>query len=106
LASLPEPEAVSGKNVPTKLSIRFTLDEDPLFRFEDSRLHSRAAQFHLERSKADYIAELEIINIKSVKVFLESNRVECGGASILNEPARAKFYISLHRPCPVLKIYA
>ena len=61
----------SGEGIPTKAHLRFTMNEDPLFQYEDTRADSQASHFKMLMCKAEYIAELEIANMKSVLINVE-----------------------------------
>ena len=61
----------SGEGIPTKAHLRFTVNEDPLFQYEDSRADSQASHFKMLMCKAEYIVELEIAYMKSVHIEVE-----------------------------------
>lgn len=65
----------SGEGYPTKAHLRFTIMNDPLFKYEDTRADSKAGEYNSVMSKAEYIVELDLCNIKSLVMFLEKNPV-------------------------------
>ena len=66
-----EEDENSGEGIPTKAHLRFTMNEDPLFQYEDTRADSQASHFKMLMCKAEYIVELEIANMKSVLINVE-----------------------------------
>lgn len=99
-------EDLSGEGIPTKAHLRFATVHDPLFCFEDTRADSPASTFNAKMCKAEYIVELEIANMKSVLIYLETPPSFRYDKNTRSRPVNIKIYIAMHRPCSVQKIYA
>ncbi len=96
----------SGEGYPTKAHLRFAISNDPLFKYEDTRADSKANEYNSVMSKAEYIVELDLINIKSLVLFIEKNPVIVKqDKGLVSRQVNLKMYIAVHKPCGVQKIY-
>ena len=101
---LDEDDSLKAENLPTKAYLRFTMDEDPLYHHEDSRKYSNPSKFNSLGSKAAYIANMDIANMKAVFINTWKQLPSIYQKRESNE-VHTEIHITLHKPCMIQKIY-